>query len=996
MRNRTMIRFSSKVFALGMSVVMAAGAVTLPASAAKKSKIDNDKTETVYVNADPDGNVEKVTVSNWLRNSSGDDDLDDYTILNDVKNVKGDEEYTKNPDGTITWHTGGKDIYYQGETSQHLPVTVKVSYFLDGRKMSAKEIAGKSGKVRIRFDYSNNSYERVKVKGKEYTIHTPFSAVTALILDSDYFTNVEVENGRVINDGTRNIVIGMALPGLEDSLKLTSLDMFDEINIPDFVEVTADASDFQLSLTATAVSNGLLSEMDTKNLKDVDDLKEGIDDLVEASTKLVDGSGELSEGLQTLADSLGEYSDGMDKAVDGSDTLSKGLKKLDAGSLKLEEGGDTLNKGLKTLKKGTRKLDEGIGKYGKGMGQLDDGIETASDGLETLLTGANTLKKGVISYTDSEKQIYGNMVKLNESVTAMAGNLPSPEDFTSLVTALSNLNSHAANLTKAQKSFKESVETLLGFARAIQELGSSLQDTAAKGTAVKQDLKGAAEKAAVEAAKETAADAANKKIQDANKQLGEMEKTANDAMKVNAETANGQIHAIKDKVGAIKTAAINEANKAAKEAAKSAVNEEVRKKAADAASDAARKAAAKAAQDAADEAAADAAQTASEKATNALNNKKENVLDALGEQVDDETRRKVEEILDGNIDISVDTPEVNVDEVSVSKDDISVEFGDVTAEVDTETIDAAAGDALNTSDVSAGSVEKKELAEVTADDFKDLAVSINDPDLGTGINAFQTSIANTLKKMQELPSVDEESLAGLKDMTDALTTLQADLLALKESSGGLSSSMEVLRSAKGNFDLLAKSINTLTTYMGKLNENNDTLQKGVSTAVEGIDALKTGMKKLDQGSDKLLTSAAELKKGSSAVDKGTEKLVTGSDTLSSGLITFGNGIEVASKGGKDLTEGLEKLQNATGEVTNGVDKLNNGADKLADGMREFDEQGISELAEKADDDFVDVANRLRAIKKADKSYDSYSGKADNKKSSVKFIIETDEVGGDEE
>ena len=302
MRNRTMIRFSSKVFALGMSVVMAAGAVTLPASAAKKSKIDNDKTETVYVNADPDGNVEKVTVSNWLRNSGGDDDLDDYTILNDVKNVKGDEEYTKNPDGTITWHTGGKDIYYQGETSQHLPVTVKVSYFLDGRKMSAKEIAGKSGKVRIRFDYSNNSYERVKVKGKEYTIHTPFSAVTALILDSDYFTNVEVENGRVINDGTRNIVIGMALPGLEDSLKLTSLDMFDEINIPDFVEVTADASDFQLSLTATAVSNGLLSEMDTKNLKDVDDLKEGIDDLVEASTKLVDGSGELSEGLQTLAD----------------------------------------------------------------------------------------------------------------------------------------------------------------------------------------------------------------------------------------------------------------------------------------------------------------------------------------------------------------------------------------------------------------------------------------------------------------------------------------------------------------------------------------------------------------------------------------------------------------------------------------------------------------------------------------------------------------------
>ena len=166
--------------------------------------------------------------------------------------------------------------------------------------------------------------------------------------------------------------------------------------------------------------------------------------------------------------------------------------------------------------------------------------------------------------------------------------------------------------------------------------------------------------------------------------------------------------------------------------------------------------------------------------------------------------------------------------------------------------------------------------------------------------------------------------------------------------------------------------------------------------MSGIESLKSGMKQLDKGSDKLLSSAAELKKGSSSIDKGTEKLVTGSDTLSSGLITFGNGIEVASKGGKDLTEGMEKLQNATGKISDGMDKLNNGAGKLANGMKEFDEKGIQELAEKADDDLVDVANRLRAIKKADKSYDSYSGKADNKKSSVKFIIETDEVGGDEE
>ena len=208
--------------AVMLSVVMAAGTCSMPAAAAKKGKETKDKNETVYVNADPDGTVNKITVSDWLSNLGGSDRIDDMSELEDIRNVKGDEDYSDNGDGSITWNAGGKEIYYEGTTDKDLPVNVKVSYFLDGKKMDPSAMAGKSGKVRIRFDYENSSYEKVRIKKNDYTIATPFTAITAMILPSENFDNIEVVNGQVINDGNKNFVLGIAIPGLEDSLSLST------------------------------------------------------------------------------------------------------------------------------------------------------------------------------------------------------------------------------------------------------------------------------------------------------------------------------------------------------------------------------------------------------------------------------------------------------------------------------------------------------------------------------------------------------------------------------------------------------------------------------------------------------------------------------------------------------------------------------------------------------------------------------------------------------
>ena len=133
----------------------------------------------------------------WLKNRDGSDTLEDYSDLTDIKNVKGDETFTKKSDGSLLWDAQGKDIYYQGKSSEELPVSVKISYTLDGQPISPEKLAGKSGKVTIRFDYENHAKETVKVKGSEYEIQTPFTMVSAMILPSDTFTNVQVKNSSV-------------------------------------------------------------------------------------------------------------------------------------------------------------------------------------------------------------------------------------------------------------------------------------------------------------------------------------------------------------------------------------------------------------------------------------------------------------------------------------------------------------------------------------------------------------------------------------------------------------------------------------------------------------------------------------------------------------------------------------------------------------------------------------------------------------------------------
>ena len=313
------------------------------------------KDETVYVLASADGTVKKIIVSDWIKNTLKSSTLTDYSELENAENVKGDESYTVSGENCRVWEAQGNDIYYQGNIDKELPVDLSVTYYLDGKAVSADEIKGKSGKVKIRYDYKNKQYETVNIDGKDEKIYVPFVMITGLMLDNDIFTNVNVTNGKLINDGDRTIVAGFALPGMQENLNLDK----EKLELPDYIEITADAKDFEMTNTVTIAANDMLNMVNTDNLDSVDDLDNAIKQLTDAMTALCNGSDKLYGGLCTLLNKSGELISGVDKLCAGAQQLKDGAAAVDAGAGQIKDGLTELDGGLTELDSNNAKLNGG-------------------------------------------------------------------------------------------------------------------------------------------------------------------------------------------------------------------------------------------------------------------------------------------------------------------------------------------------------------------------------------------------------------------------------------------------------------------------------------------------------------------------------------------------------------------------------------------------------------------------------------------------------------
>lgn len=345
---------------------------------------DADKDESVYLISDANGNVNKTIVVDHLKNKDKKDTLEDASNLSDIENVKGKEKFTQSGD-KLTWQAGGKDIYYQGTATEEPPVTQKVTYYLDGKEISPEDLAGKSGKVKIRFDYTNTTSYTETVNGEKQTVSVPFAAITGLVL-GDGFENIEVTNGKAEVSDSSSVVLGYALPGLKDSLGIKDKDLDGDVNIPEYMEMTADVENFSMPAAMTFVVNA--SDYVSTDGIDTSDLDDMINDLKDASTQLQDGSKTLAEGTDTLSDGLSTLQSKLGTFASGVGTLQNGLKTY-------TDGVSTLSGGLNTLGNSTGALVSGADKLNSGAGQLASGSATLKDGLKSYTDGASELQAGI-------------------------------------------------------------------------------------------------------------------------------------------------------------------------------------------------------------------------------------------------------------------------------------------------------------------------------------------------------------------------------------------------------------------------------------------------------------------------------------------------------------------------------------------------------------------------------------------------------------------------
>lgn len=249
------------------------------------------KTETVYVNLDNTGAQKSIKVSDWLHVPQGAVYVDDVTNLTSVVNVKDDSKPQVNGQN-LRWHLSTTDLYYQGDYSGKLPLELKISYTLDGQPISAKDIAGKSGKVKITIKMNNVDAYSVKVNGVNMTMYNPMLVVGGISLSETKFQNIAVENGRIVGNGNTQYAVLAGFPGINESLGLSG-SVGTEYKFNDTFVISADATDFEIgNFMFSAIPIASL-EIGLNNISDsVDSLRSNLVKLqnVQKSLEQIDAS----------------------------------------------------------------------------------------------------------------------------------------------------------------------------------------------------------------------------------------------------------------------------------------------------------------------------------------------------------------------------------------------------------------------------------------------------------------------------------------------------------------------------------------------------------------------------------------------------------------------------------------------------------------------------------------------------------------------------------
>ena len=424
------MKLRNRITAIATGLALAFAYTAVPALAA--SEISKD--ETVYIATDATGAEEEVIVSEHLKNGIEAATIDDMTNLTEIENVKGEESFRKGKGDQIIWQADGNDIFYEGKTSEKIPVSIDISYKLDGQSVKGSQLEGKSGDVEIRVEYSSNA--KAMVNGKETDV--PFIAMTGFVASDESFSDIEIDHGKVIDDGDKKIVVGMAAPGMNDALDIDP-DIYD-IDLNDSVTVKCKAKNFDLRDMMTVITNSVFEDIDTEDM-DID-----FDDEISALNKggkaLVDGSKQLYSGMDELNENAPKLDRGM-KSLKTS--LTDMMPQLTDATSRLSDGSSRVLGGMKEIKGGLDGTGTTPGAI-PSLDQVSSGLRSGADSLRQKsgeMQAAETYAKALDQYMQTVNQLvaahadilraqgYGELVDKTPQMAQAAAGLASGLDGTS-------------------------------------------------------------------------------------------------------------------------------------------------------------------------------------------------------------------------------------------------------------------------------------------------------------------------------------------------------------------------------------------------------------------------------------------------------------------------------------------------------------------------------------------------------------------------------------
>lgn len=493
-----------------LSAVMAGSMMPVTVFAQNNDENPTEKTETVYSVLNSDGSISDTIVSSWLHDEDGINNIKETLNLTDVKNIKSNEKPSKDGN-TYTWNAKGNDVYYEGTATKQLPVSVKIRYELDGQEMSAKDMEGKSGHLKLMISFTNNYSEVKNINGKSIVIHPSYLAGGMLNMSTGKFSNVKCESGKIVNDGTNEMLAFANIPGLNETLKSAGLDKVNnQLGISDDVTVEADVNDFDLGSIMVGMTNEIDLASELGEIGSVSELTDGVNQLIEADNQLIDGSKQLYDGTTQLkeqaapltgsSDQVRQLSAGAIQLNDGVKALQTGISQYTAGASAINEGVDQLygipqNVGLiqsavTTSTEEQASLVDGSQAVADGLGQLLDQLNgsnvTASvKEMNTLLDGSKTKLQGMADTLATDKKTLEDMqTDLTNASTKLSGlsNLKNELDNlgneivtkeTQNNTAIADYNSKKKTvndeITAIKNSMKTEIETSIGTLRTAKQ-----------------------------------------------------------------------------------------------------------------------------------------------------------------------------------------------------------------------------------------------------------------------------------------------------------------------------------------------------------------------------------------------------------------------------------------------------------------------------------------------------------------------------------------------